>query len=101
MMIPTNPSSAPAYATQVNGFQLVQLSGKPCSPTVTPGTFPVSVGDVPANGTVSVSFTVDFTGCRGRSDFTLTMPWSSAVYDTGTFTYQGQYFPEPASPNAQ
>jgi endo-1,4-beta-xylanase len=99
----TNPSSGPAYTTQVNGFRLVQLpdAGKPCSPKVTPGSFPVSLGDVPANGTASVSFTVDFSGCRGRSQFTLTMPWSSAVYNTGTFTYQGQYFPEPNSPNAQ
>jgi endo-1,4-beta-xylanase len=99
----TNPSSGPAYATQVNGFQLVQLpdAGKPCSPTVMPGSFPVSLGDVPANGKASVSFTVDFSGCRGRSQFTLTMPWSSAVYNTGTFTYQGQYFPEANSPNAQ
>ena len=90
----TNPSSGPAYTTQVNGFQLVQHSGKPCSPTVTPGTFPVLIGDVPANGTATASFTVDFSGCRGNARFTLTMPWSSAVYDTGTFTFEGDFHPE-------
>ena len=91
----TNPSSGPAYTTQVNGFQLVQHSGKPCSPTVTPGTFPVMIGDVPANGTATASFTVDFSGCRGDARFTsLTMPWSSAVYDTGTFTFEGDFHPE-------
>ncbi len=97
----TNPSSAPAYTTVLNGLQFVQLSGKPCTPTVTSASFPVTVGDVPANGTSSVQLTVDFSGCRGRSDFTVTMPWSSAVYNTGTLTYSAQYFPEPKSPNAQ
>ncbi len=97
----TNPSSGPAYTTQVNGLQFVQLSGKPCTPTVTSGSFPVALGDVPANGTATAQITVDFAGCRGRSDFTVTMPWSSAAYNTGTLTYQGQYFPEPKSPNAQ
>ncbi len=97
----TNPSSAPAYTTQVNGLQFVQLSGKPCTPTVTSGSFPVALGDVPADGTATAQVTVDFSGCRGRSDFTVTMPWSSAVYNTGTLTYTGQYFPEPKSPNAQ
>jgi endo-1,4-beta-xylanase len=90
----TNPSSAPAYTTQVNGFQLVQHTGKPCSPTVTPGSFPVSLGDVPANGTATAQFTVDFSGCRGNARFTLTMPWSSAVYDTGTFTFDGDFHAE-------
>jgi endo-1,4-beta-xylanase len=97
----TNPSSGPAYATQVNGLQFVQHTGKRCTPTVTSGSFPVTLGDVPANGTATAQITVDFSGCRGRSDFTVTMPWSSAVYNTGTLTYQGQYFPEPNSPNAQ
>lgn len=97
----TNPSNAPAYTTQVNGLRFVQLSGKPCSPTVTTASFPMAMGDVPANGTSSVSFTVNFSGCRGRSDFTVTAPWSSAVYNTGTFTYQAQYFPEPKAPQAQ
>jgi endo-1,4-beta-xylanase len=90
----TNPSSAPAYTTQVNGFQLVQHTGKPCSPTVTPATFPVSLGDVPANGTTTAQFTVNFSGCRGNARFTLSMPWSSAVYNTGTFTFDGDFHAE-------
>jgi hypothetical protein len=41
------------------------------------------------------------TATNPSGGFTLTMPWSSAIYNTGTLTCQGQYFPEPNSPEAQ
>lgn len=82
----TNPSSQPAYNTQIASFSLFQTDGWRCNPIVTPpgGSFPVPVGDVPANGTASVAFTINFNGCPNTARFILTMPWSSAVYEIGS-----------------
>jgi len=83
----TNGNVGPAYATQLTGFTLTQISGPSCTPKVTSsGSFPLSFGDIPAGGTASASFTVSIIGCNPHSQFTLTVPWSSATFDTGTFT---------------
>jgi endo-1,4-beta-xylanase len=83
----TNGSVGPAYTTLLNGFSLTQVSGPSCSPTITaPGSFPIALGDIPVSGSASASFVVSIVGCNPHSQFTLTVPWSSAVYDTGTFT---------------
>lgn len=81
----TNPSSQIAYNTQIFGFNLVQVAGWRCNPVVTPpgGSFPVSIGDVPANGSASLAFSINFSGCSNTAEFILSMPWSSAVYDVG------------------
>jgi endo-1,4-beta-xylanase len=82
----TNGNAGPAYATQISGFTLTHLLGPSCAPTVTaPGAFPISLGDIPASGTASTTFTVNTAGCSPIDAFTLTIPWSSAVYHTGTF----------------
>jgi endo-1,4-beta-xylanase len=81
----TNPSSQIAYNTQIASFNLLQIGGWRCNPVVTPpgGSFPVSVGNVPANGSASVAFSINFSGCSNTAEFILSMPWSSAVYEIG------------------
>jgi endo-1,4-beta-xylanase len=88
----TNGSVGTAYATQISGFTLTQTSGAACTPVVTPpSSYPVVLGDIPVNGTASASFTIDFTGCAALNRFTLSVPWSSATYDTGTLVSGNQY----------
>ena len=84
----TNGNVGPAYNTLINGFTLTQLTGPAqCAPSITaPGAYPISLGDIPTSGTTSVTFTARINGCNPNDQFTLTIPWSSATYDTGTFT---------------
>ena len=81
----TNGNVGTAYATQLNGFTLTQKSGPKCTPKVTAGSTPVMLGDLAVGASASASFTVNITGCNPLAQFTLSVPWSSAVYDTGTF----------------
>jgi endo-1,4-beta-xylanase len=82
----TNGNVGPAYATQISSFTLTQISGKPCSPVVTPpSAFPVVLGDIAASGTASAAFSINFASCNPSGRFILKAPWSSAVYHTGTF----------------
>jgi endo-1,4-beta-xylanase len=84
----TNGSVGPAYNTMLTGLTLTQVSGPPCTPRMTTATsFPVVLGDIATNGTASASFTFSLADdCNPNSQFTLSVPWSSATYDTGTFT---------------
>jgi endo-1,4-beta-xylanase len=69
----------------INGFTLTQVSGPSCTPTITPpASYPIALGDIPQNGTASASFSISIVGCNPNSQFTVTVPWSSATYDTGT-----------------
>jgi endo-1,4-beta-xylanase len=87
-----NPSQGTAYTTQINGFTLTQVSGPSCSPVISPVTFPVVLGDIPAGQTASTNFTIDFSGCAAHARFTLTMPWSSANgADTATLVSGNQF----------
>jgi endo-1,4-beta-xylanase len=94
----TNPSSGTAYNTQINGFFIAQVSGPRCRTSITPpSNYPVLLGDIPASGSASAAFTlsVDHCGRDGdgdgdgdrddRVEFAVWVPWSSAVYETGTF----------------
>jgi len=88
----TNGDAGTAYATQINNFTLKQDSGPRCTPVVTaPGVFPISLGDIPANGTASVSFTVSLRGCNPHSEWKVGVPWSSVVYETGTFNFEVEF----------
>lgn len=80
-----NGDAGIAYTTQMNGFSLVQIEGRRCSPVVlAPSGFPVLLGDIPVNGTASAKVTVELTGCSPGARFALQAPWSSSVYHTGT-----------------
>jgi len=83
----TNGNVGPAYNTLLNGLTLTQTSGPACTPTMTTASaFPVSLGDIATSGKASASFTFSIVGCNPNSEFTVNVPWSSATYDTGTFT---------------
>ena len=82
----TNGDVGPAYATQITSLTLHQIFGRRCSPVVTaPGSYPILLGDIATSGSASASFTVSFAGCNSDAVFTVSAPWSSSVYHTGTF----------------
>jgi len=82
----TNGDVGPAYDTQITGFQLRQIAGPRCSPVVTPpSAYPVQLGDIAVSSSASAAFTINFSGCGPFARFILTMPWTSATYETGTF----------------
>jgi endo-1,4-beta-xylanase len=88
----TNGGSGTAYATQINGFTLTQVSGAACTPVVTPpSSYPILLGDIVQGNSASAAFTIDFTGCANLARFAMSVPWSSATYDIGTFTLGNQY----------
>ncbi len=91
----TNGAAGPAYNTLITGIQFRQTQGRSCEPIVTPGTFPVSLGDIGTSGSGSATFTLDFTGCSQFSRFTLSVPWSSATYETGAYTTAIEFKKEP------
>jgi endo-1,4-beta-xylanase len=84
-VIATNGHAGTAYATQLSGFTLTQTSGPSCTPRLTTGSTPAVLGDLAVGASASASFTVSIAGCNPNSHFTLSVPWSSAVYDTGAF----------------
>jgi endo-1,4-beta-xylanase len=88
----TNGSVGTAYRTQIDGFTLSPDSGPVCTPVVAaPGNFPISMGDIPINGTASVPFTVSLEGCNSQSEWEVRVPWTSSVYDTGTFRFEMEF----------
>jgi endo-1,4-beta-xylanase len=83
----TNGDVGPAYATEIGGFTLKQTGGKKCSPVVTaPGAYPISLGDLAKGKSAKSAFAVDFTGCESGAKFTVSVPWSSSTFHTGTLT---------------
>jgi len=88
----TNGTVGPAYATQITGLTLTQVAGAACTPVIIPpSSFPVPLGDIPAGGSASANFTIDFTGCANLARFKMSAPWSSATYDTGTYVLGNQF----------
>lgn len=87
-----NGTAGPAYTTLIQGFTLTQTDGEPCSPVITaPSSYPVSFGDIATGGSASADFTLDFGACNRFARFTLSVPWSSATYHTGTLTSVYEY----------
>ena len=82
----TNGNVGPAYTTQLNSIKLTQIFGPRCSPQITaPGSFPIALGDIATSGSARAAFNISFGSCDPNSLFILSVPWSSAVYHTGTF----------------
>ena len=76
---------------QINGLSLAQVSGPPCAPVITPpSSYPVVLGDIATSDFASASFTINFNRCSSSAQFTLRMPWTSAMYERGTFELQHQ-----------
>ncbi len=84
----TNGNVGTAWATEITGFTLTQLSGPSCTPVVTaPGAFPIALGDLTAKGTASASFKISLTAnCNPNAQWTITAPWTANTYEYGTFT---------------
>jgi endo-1,4-beta-xylanase len=75
----SNPGPGTAYGVRITGFTLTQAAGAACTPVITPpSAFPISLGDIAAGGSTSLSFTIDFTGCANTARFSLNVPYSSA-----------------------
>jgi endo-1,4-beta-xylanase len=87
-----NGAVGPAYATEITGFTLKQISGKHCSPVVqSPTAFPVLLGDIPTDGSVLTQFQIDFAGCPSDARFSVTAPWASSTYHTGALEWEGSW----------
>jgi endo-1,4-beta-xylanase len=83
----TNGHVGTAWGMQINSFTLTQVSGPSCTPQKTAGpSFPAALGDMPADGTASVSLTFRINGCNPNAKWTITVPWTANVYENGTFT---------------
>ena len=83
-MTATNGDVGPAYATQITGITLQQVTGRRCTPVITsPTKFPVVLGDIATSASASTPITIDFASCQTDVHFTLTAPWTSATYETG------------------
>jgi len=88
----TNGNVGTAYATQITGLTMKQDDGPACTPTVTaPAAYPLLLGDIPANGTASVAFTVQLAGCNPNSEWEIRVPWSANTYETGTFSFEAEF----------
>jgi endo-1,4-beta-xylanase len=91
----TNGTAGPAYATQINSLTLQADDDHrqpACTPTITaPTAFPLSLGDIPAGGTASISVTIHLAGCNPSREYILSAPWSSATYETGTYTHELEF----------
>jgi len=87
----TNSTVGTAYTTQITGLTIVPEDSddnRHCKPVITaPSTFPISFGDIPVGGSASATITIDFGGCHEHEpfEFTVSAPWTSATYHTGTF----------------
>jgi Pro-kumamolisin, activation domain/Bacterial Ig-like domain (group 1) len=71
-------SSGPGAATgaKITAFNLTQSFGAACKPVVqTP--IPVSVGNVPAAGSLGAPITINFTGCPANARFTVRASFSA------------------------
>ena len=83
----TNGNVGPAYNTQITGLTLTQQTGPSCSPVITsPASFPIALGDIPSGSAASASITISIVGCNPNAQWLVTAPWTSATYETGTFT---------------
>ncbi len=62
---------------QIESFTLAHTSGPKCSPSITSPSSPVSLGDIPANGSASTPVTINFAGCANSSKFTASIGLSA------------------------
>jgi endo-1,4-beta-xylanase len=51
-----------------------------------PSAFPIVLGTLATSGSATATFAISLQGCDSHSKFEVTAPWSSATYETGTFS---------------
>jgi endo-1,4-beta-xylanase len=84
----TNGNVGTAYATQIAGLNLTQQSKPSCSPKIiSPSSFPIVLGDIPASGTATTSVTLSIVGCNPNAQWQVSVPWNANTYETGTYTF--------------
>jgi hypothetical protein len=98
-----NGDVGPAYTTLITGLTLKQLTGAPCSATITPpgGAFPVALGDIPTSGTATAHFSMTFKGCGPLATFVVQAPWTWRIRTLDSLSETSSTLePGPASEEA-
>jgi hypothetical protein len=73
--IDVSAGAGSSNGAQIDGFTLTQTAGAACTPIVTsPASFPLALGDIPANQSASAPITIDFTGCFKTARFNVNIP---------------------------
>ena len=81
--IQINNKANPSFGTKIESFKLNHASGPKCTAKIVSPSFPVSLGDLPAESSASMPVTIDFTGCASTTKFNVSMPVSA---NAGTAT---------------
>ncbi|HKF47007.1 MAG TPA: endo-1,4-beta-xylanase [Terracidiphilus sp.] len=88
----TNGNVGTAYAMQLSGITLTQLSGPSCTPQIqSPASFPVLLGDMAASASATTSVTLSIVGCNPNAQWQVTVPWVANTYENGTYTFQTDF----------
>jgi hypothetical protein len=75
--IQVNSGADAAAAAQIESLTLVQSPAPTCTPAITSPAFPVALGDIAANGSVTTPVTIDFTGCSSGAHFNVDIALSA------------------------
>jgi len=75
--IQVNSGANAANAAEIASFTIVHSSGPNCTPAVTSPAFPVSLGDIAANGSVTTPVTIDFGACSSSARFKVSIQLSA------------------------
>lgn len=79
-----NGDAGTAYTTQISGITVTQVEGQTCATRIVANSLPIVLGTIPAGQSATASFDLLTAGCSGPVRFALSVPWSSATYNTGT-----------------
>ena len=58
-----------APSSKITDLTVTQVSGKACTPVIDPAQFPIDLGDIAANASVTKQVQIDFTGCPPSASF--------------------------------
>ena len=75
--IQVNSGANAANAAQIEGIVLTPTRQQTCTPTITSPPFPVMLGDIAKNSSVTTPVTIDFTGCASSATFTANIALSA------------------------
>jgi hypothetical protein len=66
-----NTGLGAANSTQLTNVTFTQTGGPACTPTIAPGTFPLTLGNLAPSESASADVLVNFTGCDSTTKFTV------------------------------